>query len=77
MVKQSETLEMSQKITKKIRKKVVPKEEEINAILLVLPFEEFSNPPEPSSPPRFRILGGGYHKNDKGVAAERKSLCLM
>ena len=59
MVRKSQNLEMSQKITKKsLRKKVLPQKEEINAILLVLLFEEFSIPPEPSSQPRFRFLGG-------------------
>ena len=77
MVKKSQKLEMSQKIPKKsLRKKVLPRKEEINAILLVLLFEEFSIPPEPSSQPRFRFLGG-YHECDKGEAAGWKSLCLM
>ena len=37
---------------------LLKKEEEKNATLLVLPFEEISILPELSSPPRFRLQGG-------------------
>ena len=63
MVKKSKNLKISQKITsfKKNRKFqnkfLMPKKK--YAILLVLPNEEVSHRPEVSSPPRFRIQGGG------------------
>ena len=65
-VKKSENIKKSQKISKnhvfffnmkilKEKKILLKKEEEKNAIPLVLPIEEISLRPKHSSPPRFRI----------------------
>ena len=68
MLKKSENLEKSQKIWKFWRRKNVSpkKEEEKNAIPLVLPIEEISLRPELSSPARFRIQGGSPERDGAG-----------
>ena len=71
MVKKSENLEKSQKITFfqkiwKFWKYFLFAEKEKNAILLVLPIEDISLWPELSSPSHFRIQGGSP-ESDVGV----------
>ena len=55
----------------------LPKKEEGNIILLVFKYLDYTIQPELSSPPRFRIQGGGPLSVTEEHGGERKSLCLI
>ena len=49
----------------------------MNIILLVFKYLDYAIRPELSSPPRFRIQGGGPLSVTEEHGGERKSLCLI
>ena len=67
VLKKSENLGKSQKITFFQQKKKQKKEEEEDAIILVSPIEEISLRPELSSPAHFRIQGGSRERHRAGA----------